>query len=143
MKNTFEKSFAFLKDDPSFSFEKEEFNGQDLRIKFIFRDIRFSLESDRRQIGLYVTPFRHPDQAVNIVNLLSFRGLKTESKFYADVRDLKQCYTLQIEWLASIVEENLLEIIAFCSSGDYTNNCQRLREYMVKTHPSLFAGLKP
>jgi hypothetical protein len=144
MKNIFEKNFAFLIDDPSFSLEKvEEFDGQDFRIIFLFRDVRFKLESDREQIGLCVASTYYPDREVDIVNLISFCGEKIKYQFYESIENLTERYKMQIEWLSSVVKENLKQIIEFCSPKDYLNNCQRLREYMFKTYPSLFVGLEP
>jgi len=137
------KYFSFLWEDLRFSKPLVDHDGSYYEVKFHGPEVDIRLENYRRDLYLYVSKSSKPDQEANFFALVEFLDRNTNKSvkpnYFRNVKDLDECYRMQIEWLAKVLRGYLPEIRDFFSDDLYSFNMSALRDYRVRKHPDLYA----
>ena len=92
---------------------------------------------------IYVTLYKigHEQEGINLFNLLEYIASPNDSpkpNNFEGVKDLKECYTKQLNYLAEVLINNIKVINDFFEGQDFELKVKELRNFMIKKYPELF-----
>jgi hypothetical protein len=137
------KYFKFLLEQFDFEKSNEKCDEQYYEVKFHAHDMSIRLEKYRREVYVYLSKPSKADEELNLFSLIEYLDRNIEesvkSNYFLGVKDLNECYRLQIEWLATVLKMYLPKARTFFLDKFYSKNFTAFSDFVIKKHPDLYA----
>lgn len=134
---------AFAKLEKNYGFQRSnEFNDeQSYSVEYSSDIFVIKLEKYRREFYSILFKTGHPDDAINLFNLLTFLDAGSDPStfnYFVEEKDLEENYYKQFKEISDIVDNNFVQINDFFKSKNYRSKLREIDKFMQNRNPNLF-----
>jgi hypothetical protein len=139
--NIIDDVFSEVMADNGFKKSNEIEDGQLSLIEYRSEVLIVRIKNYFREFDVTLYKIGYEQDGINLFNLLDFikdPNDTSRSKYFEEVKDLKERYRKQLSYLAVVFVNNIKVINDFFEDQKFELKTMDLRNFMIKKYPNLF-----